>query len=488
MAPVQTDLLSAVRGAVDWDRLVGPQGVVLCALSGGPDSVALCDLLDWLKNEIAFLLRAAHFNHKIRGAEAEADEDFVREFCRERDIDLVVGHEDVPGLAATSNLSLEMAAREARHDFLIGTAARLGCKAVALGHTSDDRVETLLLRLFRGSGGRGLGSLQPVREREGLLLLRPLLDVSRTEILAYLKLRGLSYRIDSSNLSDITDRARIRNILLPRLVALAEECGWEKVCRSLARSAALLAEDENWLGEQAERYLGAVEIDKKTGIRFPFDTLGTLPSPVLARVILAAIERMDPSIRPEREHVRNIEDLIRGAREGACDLPGGLRAESAGDAVLVHMPLRPTASAPSPAEIRLDKLPLSCEFGPYRIEFIAIDPGKERTQTSVGPSHVRMTIALRDDCKKLLLRAPLQGDRMAPLGMGGHTKKLSDIFADRKVARELRGSQPVLVDSSDGTILALPTLGLVAESGRIDDEVTRAMVIETSAAGGDMVT
>ena len=149
------DLYPRFCGSIDLS-LIQPDRPVLCAISGGPDSCALTDLLQRLSGEFPFHLIAAHFNHHLRGDQSNDDKAFVREFCASRSIELHVGSaENLLEDAKTSGQSIEMAARDARLKFLFSKAKELGCDIIALGNTADDRIENLLLRLLRGSGGTG---------------------------------------------------------------------------------------------------------------------------------------------------------------------------------------------------------------------------------------------------------------------------------------------------------------------------------------------
>jgi len=441
--------------------------------------VTLCDLLDRLSRELGFHLFAAHLNHGLRGAESDADERSVREFCAGRGIPLeVTSAPDLQSQAQTRTLSIEMAAREERFAFLSRTAQKLSCKVIALGHTADDLAETLLLRLLRGSGGRGLAGLRPVRTFGEVVFLRPLLGFHRREIMAYLESNGLPYRIDATNLSLDTDRGRVRNAILPELERLAEEHGWRNVRESLVRSTELLSEDEEFLDEMAAAGLSSVEFDAQDSFRLDRELLGTCPPPILARVILEAIIRIDPDLRPEREHIRHIEDMVAGRRTEAIDIPGGLRAELDGRYLTVRRPGKEeTLIPPDPVDIRPDDLPMEFEFGPFRLFFSLYDASEERTQTGVGPSHDSVSIAAPVEIRAVRVRAPEPGDKMAPLGMDGHTKKLSDIFIDKKVPQRERYVQPIVVDASNGNILAIPALGLVSEQSRISSNSMRRLDI-----------
>ncbi|MGD9646759.1 MAG: tRNA lysidine(34) synthetase TilS [Pirellulales bacterium] len=194
---------------------------VLVAVSGGADSVALARALAAIRRPGAGRVILAHFNHGWRGAESDADEQFVRELAAFLGWPIEVGRADgdwLPGDPATSAQRSEAAARRQRYRFLRQTAERLGARYIALGHTADDQIETILHRILRGTGLAGLAGIPQVRALgEATSLVRPLLDVRRESILEYLAVIGQPYRSDSSNESRAFTRNRLRHELLPQL-------------------------------------------------------------------------------------------------------------------------------------------------------------------------------------------------------------------------------------------------------------------------------
>lgn len=199
--------LKIVEQYIETKRLLTRKGVVLVALSGGADSVALLLMLQ----ELGYGCEAAHCNFHLRGAESDRDEAFVRRLCQERQVSLHVTHFDTKEYAASHRLSVEMAARELRYTWFERLRQETGAQAIAVAHHADDSLETFLLNLLRGTGINGLRGIRP---RNGYVV-RPLLCLKRTDILRYLKRRGQSYVIDSTNLQDEYMRNKIRLHLLP---------------------------------------------------------------------------------------------------------------------------------------------------------------------------------------------------------------------------------------------------------------------------------
>ncbi|MBQ7726205.1 MAG: tRNA lysidine(34) synthetase TilS [Clostridia bacterium] len=208
------------------------------AVSGGADSMALLHLLSRFSSEWGVKLTAVHFNHEIRGEEADADEAFVKKACAEWGIPFISGREDVPDFAKSHKMSMETAARELRYRFL----DTLSCDAIATAHTLSDHFETVLLNLTRGSGLKGLCGIPPVRGR----YIRPMLDCTRTQIEGYCRDYAISYVTDKTNLSDEYARNRIRHHAVPVLKQINPAV--EQAARRLSVS---LSEDEQFLSRAA---------------------------------------------------------------------------------------------------------------------------------------------------------------------------------------------------------------------------------------------
>lgn len=223
---------------LSWCRreaLFSPGAQVVCAVSGGADSMAMLCCLRELAAELSVYVRAAHFNHRLRGAESDGDEAFVRAFCAAEGIELVCGAPEKPARS-------EEEAREQRYAFLDS----IPCDAVAVAHTAEDNLETLLQHLLRGSGLRGLGGIPPRRGR----YVRPLLAVSHAQAREYLRARGTGWREDATNAEDSCQRNRLRHGVLPLLAAETPELPLR-----VTELTALVRADDALLDREAERLL-----------------------------------------------------------------------------------------------------------------------------------------------------------------------------------------------------------------------------------------
>lgn len=233
---------------MNTDRLaLPPHGAkILCAVSGGADSMCLLHLLKSLEREKNYTVCAAHFEHGLRGEEALRDQRFVEDFCRERGIPCLSGHGDTRSYASEHGLSIEEAARTLRYDFLERAADALGCDEIATAHHADDNAETVLLHLVRGSGSRGLSGIPPRRGR----IIRPLLALTRSEIEDYVCAQGLPYVEDSTNECEEYSRNLLRRRVMPALRRINPAAS-----ETIARAAALLRQDEEYLCAQAQAWI-----------------------------------------------------------------------------------------------------------------------------------------------------------------------------------------------------------------------------------------
>jgi len=240
----------------EYGLLAGGSGV-LAAVSGGADSVCLLDLLRLVQPRLKLRLAAFHLNHGLRGAAAR-DEEFVRKLCRDWRVELVVAHADVAGFAKRHRLGIEEAGRELRYRHLERVARNLKCDVIALGHTSNDNLETMLLNLARGAGPRGLAGIQVQRlsdanhndakiQRARVRFIRPLIDIERDKLEQHLRARGIDWVEDESNLDVIYRRNLLRREVVPVLLKLNPGA-----VANARRAAQLLAEEGEFLDGLAE--------------------------------------------------------------------------------------------------------------------------------------------------------------------------------------------------------------------------------------------
>jgi tRNA(Ile)-lysidine synthase len=311
-------LLERVRAFGRRHELWRPETRVIAALSGGADSVALVLLLHDLHRTGELVLGgAAHLNHGIRGVEANADHDFCRDLCARVEIPFVSEAVDVPALAAASRCSTELAARRARQAFFAGVRQTRGADVVATAHTENDQAETVLLRLVRGAGGRGLAGIAPRRD----YLIRPLLSIGRAELREELSARGQPWREDATNADVAILRNRVRHEVLPYL---AEHFN-PSITRALARMADVARGDEAWLDALAERASADAITVSNEHVSLRIASLSNVPEALARRLARRALELANPGCSCTVEEVDLL--LSVGAGERAAAEISSLRAE-----------------------------------------------------------------------------------------------------------------------------------------------------------------
>jgi len=428
-------LVARVQAYALRHRLWTPDTRVVAAVSGGADSVALLRVLHQLSGEgHVRLAGVAHLNHHIRGVEAAADATFVAELASRLGVPLEAGDADVPALAHEAHQSLEVAGRNARLTFFERSLSALGADRVALAHTLSDQAETVLLRLARGAGPRGLAGMSP---RNGHRI-RPLLEVSRPEVRRWLEEIGQPWRDDRTNDDVSVARNRVRLEVLPALAAVNA-----RVEEALARAARIFAADAALLDELALAEVPRMASRQAGGVVLDLPALAGLPEALARRVVRSVLETLDPS----RAYGWEETDAVLHGSEGVRDL-GRLRLErNRGKAVLSsRVPLAAGACA-------------DADEGPWTLPVpgLARHPSGQWQIEAAGPMAPDEAPAPSDGCavldaeatgRHLTIRKWRAGDRMQPLGMRGR-KKLQDVFVDRKVPRDGRALVPVVLDGRD---------------------------------------
>ena len=419
-------------------RLIPPGSTILCAVSGGADSIYLLHRLYRLRRSFSFTLAAAHYDHRIRGAESAQDMEFVREFValccgRERvlrpdgsteflpPVQLLTGSGDVAAQARASGRGLEETAREMRYAFLQEAARQAGAQFIATAHTANDNGETLLLHLARGTGLRGLCGIAPKYGN----VIRPLLTTSREEIEGYLRFWGLPWREDPSNREDVYARNRLRHRVLPELEAL-----YSGALSRLTDTAQRLRADEEYLTAQAEEALSRLQMGSDGSLTLPAADLGDLPQPLAVRAARALLARMNQGDdRCTAAHLEALAEVCRSGDPSAqIDLPGGLTARREYQLLVLSReqpaPLSP-APLPLPGQLRQGDWTITC-----RLEHYCGQPQR--------PLDFYLD---RRAVPALTVRRRRTGDRLAPPGRPG--RPLKKWFIDGKIPRHLRDQLPV---------------------------------------------
>lgn len=292
---------------------------LVVAISGGADSVSLLDACVRLhqRGKLPVKIFAAHLNHLLRGEESDDDEAFVRRLAEKRGVECLIERIAVADFARTAKRNLEATARRIRYDFLARVAGKFGAKLVCTAHTLDDQAETILMRLLRGTGAEGLRGIREVSPLgKTAKLVRPMLRVSRAEVLAHCTTYDLEFRHDSSNFSPELTRNRIRHDLIPLLQKFNRRSN-----EAIIRTAELIATDDDCLGQVAARALAEVRMD----IGLNAKLLKTYHLAIQRRVLRLWLEEARGDLlRIDAVHISALESLIQRPEGGrVIELPGG---------------------------------------------------------------------------------------------------------------------------------------------------------------------
>lgn len=389
-----------------WNML--PQGgTVLCAVSGGRDSMALLHLLSALAGGVGFQVAAAHFNHRLRDS-AGRDEEFVRDWCRRHGIPFTCGQGDVRELARREGLSVEDAARILRYAFLRDAAEELGADRIAVAHHRDDNAETLLLHLIRGAGMQGLGGIPPVRGN----IVRPLLDVSRDEINAYVAKNSLPFVEDESNRDPAYTRNRLRLEVLPLLEQIAPGCAGR-----IAAAAAIAREENEYIRKEADELLPMAHGDAVT---LPVSVLNGKEEVLRRRLVREMALRLGGSLSQ-----RQTEAVLNLGSSRFLDLPGGLCAVRTKHELTIRR-----QSPPLPA-LALHE---GCQaWGSWQV----------RVERRAGPVEGTACQVVLRDAAELPVIAPWDGTGRLNVENGSRTIKR--LFADKGIPVGERETHPALL-------------------------------------------
>lgn len=403
-------MLNKLCGFVKKYDMLQPGDHVVCGVSGGADSIALLFSLWLLRDKLGITVSAAHFNHRLRGEESDRDEAFVRQFCAKFDIALVVGDRQV----VAGKKGLEAAARDARYAFLRTLPGK-----IATAHTANDNAETVLMHLVRGTGLKGLGGISPINGK----LIRPMLEITRQEVMDFLAEYHLEYVTDSSNETDAFLRNRIRHHVMPDL--LLEN---PRFAENVSAMALRLREDEQTLCDFAH----AEPLPDIPALR-------QMPQALRSRALSRFLEQCGVK-EPEAEHITLAEALIFSEKPSAsASFPGGVtvtrcynRLEKQTDSVCLAERV-----LPCPGTVEMDELGLRIVCSPAQ------------------------NLSNRTDCftvvpkGKMSIRSRMPGDKIR---LPGGTKSLKKLFIDKKIPAQLRNRIPVIADEEG--VLAVHGFGV----------------------------
>ena len=410
---------------------------VTVALSGGADSMALLFSLNSLKDVLGITVKAAHLNHLIRGDEAFRDEEFVKGVCEKLGIELFVKRADIPLLAKEKGISTELAAREARYEFLESVASG---GAVATAHTASDNLETVIYNLTRGSGIDGIAGIPAKRD----IFIRPLILCTRSQIEDYCEQHEIPFVTDSSNLSDDYTRNKIRHNIVPVLKEINPS-----VENTVLRSSLILKEDAEYLKSLAEDYVGKnIMSDGKMSAAFC-----ELSSSVAKRVIKEYLKLRLPEITPETVHIDKAFKV--SASGGKLNLPRNYFFVSDRNFVWVE-------NRKNSQKIR------------YKVSFSETDNNFFKKKEKINNLLLNSLLNCDKIVGKLIVRTRMSGDNIRLLGRGC-TKPLNKLYNELAIPVSIRDDLPVIAD--DIGVVWIADIG-VAQRCAVNSSTRRVIKID----------
>ena len=458
-------LIAKVKATVRQYGMLSPGDRVVVAVSGGPDSICLLRALRDLSLHYGISLHVAHLDHQFRGEGSAADARFVEGLAKDLGLPATIGRRDVPAYCAERGLSAQAGAREVRYAFLKEIAGTIRADKVAVGHTMNDQAETFLMRIIRGAGMEGLSAIPPVRQD----IIRPLIGVTRDEVLAYLREHGQDFVTDPSNLKPVYARNRIRQDVLPVLERVNP-----RIVETLAAEAALLRDEDSVIARALGDRLPTVLQRDGYSLRIDREAFNALP-PALRRralrhaVLLAAGEGSCglSSVQTD-EALAFMESALTGR---ALDLPGGLVLSREYHALVIRAREQEqefciTLAVPGTTAVPGAFLSVEC----------AVQDFLPAPDSDSGENNLWQAVFDYDKMNlPLYVRSRRPGDRFQPAGMGGGSKKLQDYFVDEKVPRTKRISIPLLATEKHVVWI----MGMRTDGRFLPDAATEKVLVVT---------
>ena len=439
------------------NELLNNNDSVVLGVSGGADSICMLKLLYDLKEDLGISLYVVHVNHSIRGAEADEDEEFVVNVCKDMEIPCRVRRVDVESIANSQGLSVEEAGRMVRYDEMEKYAIEVGASRIAVAHNSNDNAETVLMNLARGTGIKGLGGIQAKRslgygdesKDKQLEIIRPILCLNRDEIEQYLSDEGLSFRNDSTNDSVDYTRNKIRHEVMPVLSGINDNA-----LNNITNASAELSDIADYLEYHVNKaYDEYVDGDVLSGKAYKLDSI------ILSGVVRKMIENKAGQLKDiTRTHVNDVMALLDKTVGKRVDLPYGLVAER--EYVGISLTKGPVNRASDSSRNQKDKVKMVVESDSFDKDSIA---------------ELKYTKWLDyDKIDEAVVRTRKKGDYIVVDGEG-HTKKLKKYFIDEKIPRRERDDVLLVADGSH----VLWVVGhRISEAAKITPETKRILRLE----------
>lgn len=458
-------IINSVRQTIKRENLIEKNDKILIALSGGPDSICLLDIMIKLKDEYNLTLYAAHLNHRIRGIDAQEDSLFCQKICKKNNVTFFVKNIDIPELAVQQSRGVEEVARDVRYDMFFDIKNKLGINKIAVAHNLDDQAETMLMKMFRGSGIQGLRGID-YKRKDGII--RPLLDIYKSQINEYCDVNNLNPRIDKTNFESDYSRNKVRLDLIPYI----ENNYCENIKQILSRTANVIRDDYNYIEEVSkEHYELLVKNKSDDEIILDLPLLKNTDTAIQKRVIrLAILDIMGNLNNVENVHIVDSLSLLEKSDGKIINLPKNLKAYIKNEDYVITTKNQENEEITYQYNIEINGKTVVNEIG-------------LTVTTSVLPAKDSLALPVSKYIKvfdydkivgSLYLRSRKIGDKLSPIGLTG-TKKIKDILINKKIPADTKYMFPIISD--DEQILWL--LGYrISENYKIDDSTQRVIRIQ----------
>lgn len=455
-------IFEKVLGTINKYNLIEDGDKIVLGLSGGPDSVCLLHILYRLKEKMNIEVYAAHLNHQIRGLEAQKDALYISQICEDLGITSFVKAINVPEYCKEQGVSLEEGARTLRYEMFDEIKQKTKSNKIAIGHNRNDQAETVLMRIMRGTGLQGLRGIEYIRDNK---IIRPILDIERSEIEAYCEKYELNPRIDKTNLESIYTRNKIRLELIPYM----KDNFNPNVIESIVRMTNSLKSDSDYIDLEAERSFKAVSTLKEDSVEISLPKYSNLHNAIKVRILRSAIKHIIGDTNfVDQKHIEDIIELeCESKLNKMLNLPRGIFAYRRKNIIIlttkeiVSEEIDFCYNIPSNGFIKIKELNLVLET-----QKMSIDRYKsiKLDKTSKGFDFDKIKGGI-------VVRSRKQGDKIK---LAGGSKKVKDLFIDLKIPREDRCKVPVITD--DEGILCVGDYK-TSENYKIDSETKEVLKI-----------
>ena len=426
---------------IEENHLIPPASNLLVAVSGGADSICMLHILLSLRERMGINLHIAHLDHQLRGAESAADARYIEGLSFKLKVPATISRADVAKYQREKCLTMEDAAREVRYGFLTETAQETGSDRIAVGHTQDDHIETVLMHLVRGTGLNGLQGLKPSVNWQStggkICIIRPLLNITRSETSTYCDEKKLRVRIDASNFSLPPLRNRLRHQLLPLLKEYNPA-----IEQSILRLSRIAADDIEFLEEEAKRAWEGVARYVNETVTLDRSALLKQPAALKREVIRLAFERLLGNLKDvEARHIDEVIDALDKPAGKKLNLPGGLYFSTEYECYRIGRGSSPAPPIPPLSGERELSIPGDTQLTGWLVKADITAPQDVRAEENDNPYRAYLDLGITGT--RLSVRNRRPGDRFQPQGMK-QSKKLGEYMIDNRVPSYWRERVPLV--------------------------------------------